>query len=365
MNTVGNYWTHNLSEFVFRVQNINYTWLPTWYGILGVAVFFLGGFAGLWFWGKQRQAQNQDTGIIESLRYALSIVMIAFFGFWGLQKAGIDWGLRWYSTMYVLAYVQIYLVALHWVKRKNIMLTHILLDSLIAYIFIGMLLGARTFYVFIYNWGYYKDNWGDMLKVWHGGLSFHGGIVGVFIAGVLFARRYEIPFAHLFDRMALTAPFGIAIGRLGNFLNGGELYGRVISSDIPWAVIFPNGGPLPRHPSQIYQSLCEGWLLLLTLFLLSRKRYREGTIGAAFVFFYGLYRFPMEYFREADEQLKYYFNNSLTMGQILCIITMLIGAFLFWLSRRNIVDGGEAWQTRHNAFFKKREEIEQSENSAK
>jgi prolipoprotein diacylglyceryltransferase len=104
---------------------------------------------------------------------------------------------------------------------------------------------------------------------------------------------------------------------------------------------------------------------LLTLFLLSRKRYREGTIGAALVFFYGLYRFPMEYFREADEQLKYYFHNSLTMGQILCIITMLFGVFLFWLSRRNIVDGSEAWRTRLDAFFKKREEIEQTESPSK
>jgi phosphatidylglycerol:prolipoprotein diacylglycerol transferase len=238
------------------------------------------------------------------------------------------------------------------------MMTHLMLDSLIAYIFIGMLLGARSFYVLIYNWDYYKNNLGDLLKVWHGGLSFHGGIVGVVIGFILFSRRYKVPFWHLFDRMALTAPFGVAIGRIGNFMNGGELYGRVISSDVPWAVIFPQGGPLPRHPSQIYQSICEGWLLLLSLFIISRKKYREGTIGAAAVFLYGLYRFPIEYFREADEQLRYYFNNTLTMGQILCVGTMLIGLLLFWITRNNLREGSETWKTRLNAFLKNREVVE-------
>ncbi len=361
MSSVGNYWTYDLSEFVFRVQNINYDWLPTWYGILGVTIFFTGSFGCLWFLNKKFKASQKNTQILESFQFTLGLVFFAFFGFYALKKANIDWGLRWYSTMYVLGYVQVYLVTLRWVKNKNIMLTHLMLDSLIAYVFIGMLLGARTAYVFIYNWAYYKDNIMDVFKVWHGGLSFHGGIVGVFTAGVIFCKRYEISFWHLFDRMALTAPFGIAIGRLGNFLNGGELYGRVISSDIPWAIVFPHGGPMPRHPSQIYQSLCEGWLLLLTLFLISRKRYREGTIGAAFIFFYGLYRFPMEYFREADEQLKYYFNDTLTMGQILCIVTMLIGILLFAITRQNLLDGNEAWVARSKAFLKKRTEIEESE----
>lgn len=360
MNNIGQYWTYNLSEFVFQVQNINYTWLPTWYGILSVTLFFGAGFGALWFWNKKLVAQNQTSPLKESLQFFFGLAFLAFFGFFALQKANINWGLRWYSTMYVLAYTEVYLVALYWVKRKNIMLTHLLLDSLIAYGFIGMLLGARAFYVFIYNWAYYQENLLDIVKVWHGGLSFHGGIVGVITAGAIFCRKNKIPFWHLFDRMVLTVPFGIGMGRLGNFLNGGELYGRVISSDVPWAVIFPGGGPLPRHPSQIYQSLCEGWLLLLTMFIISRKRYREGTIGAAFVFLYGLYRFPMEYFREADEQLKYYFNNTMTMGQILCALTMIAGITLFWFSRQNILDGSETWKARLNDFLAKREKIEQN-----
>jgi phosphatidylglycerol:prolipoprotein diacylglycerol transferase len=358
MNSVGNYWTYNLSEFVFRVQDLNFTWIPTWYGILSLVAVFGGGFFSLFLWKKKNGANEAIQQLAANIQFALTIALIGIFGFWGLQKAGIEWGLRWYSTMYVLAYVQIYLVTLRWVKHKNIMLTPVMLDSLIAYIFVGMLLGARSFYVFIYNWGYYQNNLADAFKVWHGGLSFHGGILGVLIAGALFTRRHQISFWHLFDRMVLTAPFGIAIGRIGNFLNGGELYGRVISSDVPWAVIFPGGGPLPRHPSQIYQSFFEGWMLLLTLFIISRKRYREGTIGAAFVFFYGMYRFPMEYFREADEQLKYYFNNTLTMGQILCIITMIAGITIFVVTRRNIVDGSEAWHTRMREFFKRREQVE-------
>ncbi len=352
------YWTYNLSEFVFRVANMNFDWVPTWWGILSLVLVFGGAFIGLKLWSKKLAAANRESGVYNTLHFLLGISFLAFWVFFGLKKAGIDWGLRWYSTMYVAAYIQVYAVVYYWIKHKNMMMTHIMLDSLIGYIFIGMLLGARSFYVLVYNWEYYKNHLEDVLKVWHGGLSFHGGIVGVTIAFILYSRRFKLPFWHLLDRMALTVPFGIAIGRIGNFMNGGELYGRVISSDVPWAVIFPQGGPLPRHPSQLYQSFCEGWLLLLTLYLVSRKKHREGTIGAAAVFFYGLYRFPMEFFREADEQLRYYFNNTLTMGQILCIVTMLFGVILYWITRNNLVEGSEAWTTRLNNFLKAREEIE-------
>jgi phosphatidylglycerol:prolipoprotein diacylglycerol transferase len=197
-----------------------------------------------------------------------------------------------------------------------------------------------------------------MFKVWEGGLSFHGGIVGVIIAMILFCRQNGIPFWHLSDRLALTVPVGIGLGRIGNFMNG-ELYGRVISDHVPWAMIFPGGGDLPRHPSQIYQSLGEGWLLFVTLLLINRGKHREGTIGAGFVFFYGLYRFFMEFFREADKQLMYYFNNTLTMGQILCIVTMLAGVGVFLVTRNTLVTDSEGWQQKIDDFLARRRKIEE------
>ena len=285
---------------------------------------------------------------------ALAVAITALFG---LHKAGIDWGLRWYSTMYLLAYTFTYLCCRHWIRKRSIMLTPMLLDSLIAYGMIGMIAGARIAYVFIYNWDSYSKNPADMFKVWEGGLSFHGGIVGVIAALIIFCRQNGIPFWHLSDRLALTVPVGIGLGRIGNFMNG-ELYGRVISDHVPWAIIFPGGGDLPRHPSQIYQSLGEGWLLFLTLALINRMKHREGTIGAAFIFFYGFYRFFMEYYREADEQLKYYFSNTMTMGQILCVLTMFAGIGVFLVTRDTLQTQTEAWQQRIDSFLAQRRKIE-------
>ena len=133
----------------------------------------------------------------------------------------------------------------------------------------------------------------------------------------------------------------------------------MISDHVPWAIIFPSGGDLPRHPSQIYQSLGEGWLLYITLLLINRVKHREGTVGAAFVFFYGLYRFFMEFFREADKQLMYYFNNTLTMGQILCILTMLAGIGVFFVTRNTPVTDTEPWQQKIDEFLARRRKIEE------
>jgi phosphatidylglycerol:prolipoprotein diacylglycerol transferase len=259
--------------------------------------------------------------------------------------------------MYLLGFIQAYLLCRYWISKGTIMLTPYMLDSLIAYLIIGMILGARIFFVLVYNFDAYKNNPMDMLRVWEGGLSFHGGIVGVITAMVLFCRRYQIPFFHLADKIVLAVPFGIAMGRIGNFMNG-ELYGRIIQSDVPWAVIFPTGGPQPRHPSQIYQSIGEGWGLLITLYLLSRRKLPQGVLAACFIFFYALYRFPAEFFREADEQLKYYFNNTFTMGQILSVITMAAAVTVMILCRKNVITGSEAAQKNIDAFLKKRLDVE-------
>jgi phosphatidylglycerol:prolipoprotein diacylglycerol transferase len=346
--TTGNYYKHDFSPFIFTVKNFSQEGLA----VAAIVLAFLS-FAVLWLWPRLRSLSGTLRDRIEMARPWLIFSTIAAIVLLGLHKAGIDWGLRWYSTMYLLAYLFVYLCCRHWIGKRSIMLTPILLDTLIAYLMIGMLIGARAAYVFIYNWNVYSQSPLDALKIWEGGLSFHGGIVGVITAIVIFCRRHGISFWHLSDQLAFTVPVGIGLGRIGNFMNG-ELYGRVISDHVPWAMIFPTGGNLPRHPSQLYQSLGEGWLLFLTLIAVRRFKSREGTTGAAFVFFYGFYRFFMEFFREADEQLKYYFNNSLTMGQILCFITMLAGIGVFIYTRDNIVIGSEQWRQKIDAFLERR-----------
>ncbi|NBW80517.1 prolipoprotein diacylglyceryl transferase [bacterium] len=353
----GNYYKHDLSPFIFTVQSLKLEWMSSTGGIAGLLVLFVAGLAVLWGWPRMRQLTDKQLDRVANLRPLFVLASVLLTALFGLHKAGINWGLRWYSTMYLLAYIFTYLCCRHWIKRRSIMLTPMLLDSLIAYLMLGMIIGARTAYVFIYNWDAYARTPLDALKVWEGGLSFHGGIVGVITAIVLFCRRHGINFWHLSDNLAFTVPVGIGLGRIGNFMNG-ELYGRVISDHVPWAMIFPGGGDLPRHPSQIYQSLGEGWLLFLTLVLIRRFKSNEGTIGAAFVFFYGFYRFFMEYFREADEQLKYYFNNTLTMGQILCIVTMLCGIGVFVYTRSNVKVGSEQWRSRLDSFLARRSKEE-------
>jgi phosphatidylglycerol:prolipoprotein diacylglycerol transferase len=359
----GQYYVHNLSPFIFQVSGLDFDWLKTPLGAIVTAVVVLGGAGLLWFLKKRAARQGSEQDVIGALTNFLEIpfyfAVAALVVLFGLKTAGIEWGLRWYSTMYLLGFMFTYISCRHWIRRRRIMLTPLLLDSLIAYLIIGMILGARAAYVFIYNWDSYKTSLADVAKVWEGGLSFHGGIVGVVIALVIFTRRHGIPFWHLADRLCLTVPFGIAMGRLGNFMNG-ELYGRVIGGQVPWAVVFPSGGPQPRHPSQIYQSLGEGWLLLLSLHLVHRIKGRhQGLVGVAFIFFYGLFRYFVEFFREADEQLKYYFSNTTTMGQILCGITMLVALTLYIVFvRENPKEDSPELQAQIDDFLKRRDELE-------
>jgi phosphatidylglycerol:prolipoprotein diacylglycerol transferase len=359
MSATDSHWVHDLDPFIFTISELPLHHLKSWPGWVAAAAFLVIFVALPHLWQKRAEAQGQPTRLPATIKAGGIFVAIITALFFGLQMANVEWGLRWYSTMYLIGFVQMYLWCRHWINKRSIMLTPYLLDSLIAYLILGMILGARIAFVFIYNFDAYKDRPLDMLKVWEGGLSFHGGIVGVVLALFLFCRKFGIPFFHLADKIVLTVPLGIASGRIGNFMNG-ELYGRIIQSDVPWAVIFPNGGPQPRHPSQIYQSLGEGWLLLATLWFLASRKLPQGIVAASFIFFYALYRFPMEYFREADEQLKYYFNNTTTMGQILSVITMIAALVVMFLARRNVITGSQAWQKEVDDFLDRRSSIEAS-----
>ncbi len=340
------YYVHQVSPFLFHVNDLQASWF-TQGPVAWVLWPLYAAIVGAGFLGGRIPALAK---LAPAARSAVTTGTIGVAACFLLQALHVDWGLRWYSTMYLLGFVFAYVVFRSWIRTRSVMMTPALLDSFFGYFIAGMLIGARAAYVLIYNWEDTLRHPWEVFAIWMGGLSFHGGIVGVCVALWLFCRKNKIPFLHLLDKVSRVVPFGVAMGRIGNFMNG-ELYGRIVDSDVPWAMVFPSGGPQPRHPSQLYQSLCEGWGLLLTLYIFSRWKHREGTMTAAAVFFYSLYRYAMEFFREPDEQLKFYFGNTTTMGQILCGLGMLAALGLFWWSRRGIREASPAWQKRTDTFL--------------
>ena len=234
--------------------------------------------------------------------------------------------LRWYALAYLAG------ILLGWFLLKRVTakpddpIGHPPLDSLINTGIIGIILGGRLAYVVFYNPSYFLSNPHKILAVWEGGLAFHGGFLGMVLAIVFTARRYQVSMFGLGDLIAIAAPIGIFFGRLANFING-ELYGRV--SDAPWAVIFPGTNGLPRHPSQIYEALLEGLLLFIILIVAWRMgaRQHKGLLMGIFITGYGLARIVVENFRQPDQQLGFILGG-ITMGQILSLPMVVIGAWL-------------------------------------
>lgn len=199
--------------------------------------------------------------------------------------------------------------------------------DLLSWLVVGVILGGRIGYVFFYNWAHYATHLTEIPMIWHGGMSFHGGFLGASMAMVIFARRRQLRVLTLTDIVATAAPIGLFFGRIANFVNG-ELFGRF--SDVPWAIVFPQGGPLPRHPSQLYQAGMEGILLFLVLGGLAwgtRALLRGGTLSGVFLIGYGLCRIIGELFREPDAQIGF-LRDGLTMGQILSAPMILAGLLL-------------------------------------
>jgi len=227
---------------------------------------------------------------------------------------------RWYGLMYLLGFVAGYFVIRSELRRKGPIPVEAAEDFLF-YLIVGLLVGARIGYALFYNLGSYLSAPWEILAVWHGGMSFHGGLVGMVVSGAIFARSRNVSFLELADIGALAAPIGLMLGRMGNFING-ELYGRVTT--LPWGIVFPSGGPLPRHPSQLYEALFEGLFLFVLLWCL-RKRIRiPGGLVATFLIVYATMRFLIEFVREPDPQLGFIFDG-LTMGQILCLAMLVAG----------------------------------------
>ena len=235
--------------------------------------------------------------------------------------------IRWYSLAYIVG------ISAGWYLAKKIFINNDNIkdkfDDYITYIIIGIVLGGRLGYVILYNLDYYLNNIFDVFKIWQGGMSFHGGLIGIIIASIIFAKKNNDDVFEYLDIIALVAPIGIFFGRIANFINS-ELYGYETS--VPWAVQFIQIDSLYRHPSQLYEAILEGFVLFLILLFLWNRYYLKtaGKLSALFLVFYSSFRFLIEYFRVPDKQLGYIILN-LTMGQIISIIFCLIGLFLLFL----------------------------------
>lgn len=211
------------------------------------------------------------------------------------------------------------------------------IDDLLFHGVLGVVLGGRLGYCLFYQPGHYLSHPLEIVYLWQGGMSFHGGMLGVIVSMVWFAHRQGLPWLDITDFIAPCVPTGLAAGRVGNFING-ELWGRVADPSLPWAMVFPqSASPLPRHPSQIYQFLLEGLLLFALLWWLARKPRPLGWISGAFLLGYGVLRFVAEYFREPDAFLGL-LAAGLSMGQWLCVPMVLAGAALLAWSRRRAID---------------------------
>ena len=241
--------------------------------------------------------------------------------------------IRWYSLAYIFGillgwhYAKIIISKL---KSKNgnfWTLNSKDFDDLIPYLILGIILGGRLGYVFIYNFEYYTENLINILFIWEGGMSFHGGLVGVIFFTFIFSKKKNINTFYFLDIVAIVTPIGLFFGRIANFINA-ELYGK--PTDVPWSIIFSNIDNLPRHPSQIYEAFLEGIILFLLLNFLAFKKkiiFKHGLISGLFLIFYSLLRILSEFFREPDIQMGYLYLGT-TMGQVLSLIMFFFGLIL-------------------------------------
>jgi phosphatidylglycerol:prolipoprotein diacylglycerol transferase len=244
-------------------------------------------------------------------------------------------GVRWYALSYIVGLVLGWRLVRRLVQRPPAVATALQVDDFLTWATLGVVLGGRLGYVLFYQPSFFLEHPLQVFQVWTGGMSFHGGMLGVAIAVFLFCRRQGIPILGFADRIAVAAPIGLGLGRLANFING-ELWGRPAPDWVPWAMIFPTGGPVPRHPSQIYEALLEGLTLFLIMFALSRREAllaRFGMLTGIFLVGYSIARIVAEFFREPDPFLGFLFAGA-TMGQLLSLPMMLAGIVLIVRARR-------------------------------
>lgn len=249
----------------------------------------------------------------------------------GVGPVALDLGffqIRWYSLGYLAGILLGYWLLLKLLARPHAPMSREHADDMILYATLGIILGGRIGYILFYQPSILQNPL-DIFKLWEGGMSLHGGTLGTIFAIWLLARKHKLSFLRVCDYIACTIPFGLFLVRLANFVND-ELWGRV--TDVPWAIVFPNGGDLPRHPSQLYEAALEGLLMaaiLWPLFWKTQARYKPGFLFGMAAVIYGVARFTVEFFREPDQQLQWLVEASgLSMGQWLTIPMILIGLFL-------------------------------------
>lgn len=242
--------------------------------------------------------------------------------------------IRWYGLMYVLGFAASYLLVKYQMRRRSFPELEQHFENLNIVLIISIILGGRLGYVLFYNLGYYLEHPWEIPATWSGGMSFHGAAIGLVVGGFLFCRWKKIDFFRAADIYIVTIPIGLGLGRLGNFING-ELFGR--PTDLPWGMVFPGGGPLARHPSQLYEAFFEGLVLFILLWLLrskpcrNRRYWPHGSLLALFFISYGVLRFFIEYTREPDHQVGLLID-LFSMGQVLCA-AMVIAGLLLWFLR--------------------------------
>ena len=252
-----------------------------------------------------------------------------------LSRLGLPIAIHWYGITYLVAFGLFLFLAIRrtrlpqfaatgWTRRD--------VEDLLFYGVLGVVIGGRLGYVLFYKPGFYLGHPIEIFAVWKGGMSFHGGLLGVIVAMALFARSRGRHFLEVTDLVAPCVPTGFAAGRVGNFING-ELWGRFASPELPWGMVFPQSGSnLPRHPSQIYQFLLEGMLLFVLLWIYGKKPRGLGQVSGAFLVGYGVLRFFAEFFREPDAFLGL-LTFGMSMGQWLCIPMIVAGAVMWWWGR--------------------------------
>jgi len=248
--------------------------------------------------------------------------------------------IRWYSIAYILGIIIGWMYATKMIKLTTVnkynfqQIKTSQFSDLIIYLVIGIVLGGRLGYVFFYNFEYYSQNIFEIFKLWQGGMSFHGGLLGVVVSIIFFSKKTKTNFFKFADIVSCVAPIGIFFGRIANFING-ELYGKI--STLPWAVIFPAGGSLPRHPSQIYEALLEGMILFILINYFALKKqllFKTGYISGLFLVLYSVLRIVSEIFREPDIHLGLFFNYF-SLGTLLSMVTLLAGLIIIISAEKN------------------------------
>lgn len=242
---------------------------------------------------------------------------------------------RWYGLMYILGFAASYLLVKFQLKERSFPELHKNFENLNIVLIISLILGGRLGYVLFYNLAYYLEHPWEIPATWTGGMAFHGAAIGLFLGGLWFCRKKKIDFFRAADIYMVTIPIGLGLGRVGNFING-ELFGR--PSELPWSMVFPGGGPVPRHPSQLYEAFFEGLVVFVLLWSLRNKPYEDhrlwphGSLVALFFIAYGVLRFLIEYTREPDPQIG--LVGPFSMGQILCTLMILAGLLLWYFRIR-------------------------------